>query len=115
VATLKDGREAWRTRSLAVFDVMSTSMASLCPCAVPGRSSACRSLALSAFSPMGASTCSPWSCAQASRSQRGRAASTISSRGSWGRRCSASSTVMPDFDAPSGWCGPGPRSNAAVS
>ena len=38
VATLKDGLEAWRTRSLADLDVIYvTSMASLCACGVPGR------------------------------------------------------------------------------
>src|SRR2546428_3836287 len=64
---------------------------------------------------MGESTCSPWSCAEANRSWPGRAASTISSRAGCGRRCWPSSTAMPGCDAPSGSCGPGPRSNAAVS
>jgi len=36
VATLKDGLEAWRTRSLADLDIIYVySMASLCACEVP--------------------------------------------------------------------------------
>src|SRR6267142_1028357 len=62
-------------------------MASLCECAAPGRWSACRCWVWSVSSPTGTNTCSLWSCAAGSRLRRGKAASTISWRGSCELRC----------------------------
>src|SRR5947209_14805491 len=81
IATLKDGLEAWRTRSLADLDVIYVYLDGFAlRVRSAGRWSACRCWASSASSPTGENTCLPWSCAEASRWRRGRAASMISSR-----------------------------------
>src|SRR3989442_6889289 len=81
IATLKDGLEAWRTRSLADLDVIYVYLDGFAlRVRSAGRWSACRCWASSASSPTGENTCLPWSCADASRWRRGKADSMISSR-----------------------------------
>ena len=116
IATLKDGLEAWRTRSLADLIVIYVYLDGFAlRVRSAGRWSACRCWASSASSPTGENTCLPWSCAEASRWRRGRAASMISSRAVCGRRCWPSSTVTPGSGGPWGRSGRGRPCNAVVS
>jgi hypothetical protein len=95
VATLKDGLEAWRTRSLTDLDVIYVyldgfalrvrSAGKVVSVPVPA------SLVSSA---MAINACSPWSCAAGSHSAHGKAVSTTSSRVGCGRRCWRSSTAI---------------------
>jgi transposase-like protein len=82
IATLKDGLEAWRTRSLAAVDVIYLYLDGFfLRVRSAGKLSASQCWAWSASSQTGANTSSRWSCAEASPSRRGRAASTIWPRG----------------------------------
>jgi transposase-like protein len=116
IATLKDGLEAWRTRSLAAVDVIYLcldgfflrvrSAGKVVSVPVLGMVGvlADGSKHLLALELCGGESFEAW-----------KGCPTIFSRGASALRCCASSTETPGCGAPSGWCGRGRRCNAAVS
>jgi putative transposase len=115
IATLRDGLEAWRTRSLVDLDVIYVYLDGFAlRVRSAGKVVSVPVLAVVGVLPDGHKHLLALELCGGSPSRRGRAVSMISGRVGYGRRYSRSSTVTPGCGAPSAWCGPGPRSSVAA-